>query len=87
MLAGEEGAIGTDWGSTLALPWGLSKCLGLTAAPSLWHTILSAWNSFPAKSWPCEHLCIPESRPRVCSSGRSIALCRMLPDKIACFLG
>lgn len=54
MLAGEDGAIGTDWGSTLALPWGLSEGLRLTPAPSLWHTILSAWNSFPTKSWPCE---------------------------------
>lgn len=46
-------------GSTLALLCSLSKCLGLAGASCLWYTILSAWNSFPAESWPCERLCIP----------------------------
>ena len=37
----------------------LSKCLGPTGASCLWHTVLSAWSSFPAMSWPCDRLCIP----------------------------
>lgn len=87
MLDGEDGAIGTDWAPP-SLYCAASPSVSGSLVPLVCGTLFCLPGiPFPPSLGPVNACVFPESRPSICSSDGSIALFRMLPDKIVCFLG